>query len=119
MNILLVEDEPLIQKSLKILLEKQGAIVHAEHSGKRAIEAINMYDFDRIICDIMLQDTTGFDVIDRAKERYHGDISKKFIMITAYNSLNILNRASYYNCRILSKPFKDIDKVISILMSQE
>ena len=39
-RILLIEDELLIQKSLKILLERQGAVVDAVSSGREAIQRI-------------------------------------------------------------------------------
>jgi CheY-like chemotaxis protein len=112
-RILLVEDEPLIQKSLKKLLEKKGAEVMVESSGKEAIKTIYENDFDRIICDLMLQDITGFDVIEESKKRYSlSEISQLFIIITAYSSPQVLDKASAYGCKILSKPFSDIGQAI-------
>ena len=77
MQVLLVEDEILIQKSLKMLMEKRGAKVTAVSSGKDAIEQIKRHDFDRIVCDLMLTDISGFDVIEESKHRYEkSDIAK-------------------------------------------
>ncbi len=118
MKILLIEDELLIQKSLKKLMEKKGATVYTESTGKKAIEALRNQYFDRIICDLMLQDITGFDVIESSKELYsHSEIEQKFIIITAYSSPQVLDKASQYGCLVLGKPFSDIDRVIKIFLS--
>jgi CheY-like chemotaxis protein len=117
-NILLIEDEPLIQKSLKKLLEKKGATVTVESRGKDAIAVILNQPFDRIICDLMLQDISGFDVIEEAKQRYTiSEISKLFIIITAYSSPHVIEKASQYGCRLLSKPFENIDEALDIFLS--
>ena len=118
MKILIVEDELLIQKSLKKILEKKGAEVDTESQGKQAIQTILKNDYDRIICDLMLQDITGFDVIEESKEKYTlSDIGKKFIIITAYSSPQVLEKASSYGCLMLSKPFEDINKAIDIFLN--
>ena len=117
-RILLIEDEPLIQKSLKKLLEKRGAIVTVESRGRDAIGLIQNLEFDRIICDLMLQDISGFDVIEEAKARFTmADISALFIIITAYSSPHVIEKASQYGCMLLSKPFENIDEALNIFLS--
>ena len=116
-KILLIEDEPLIQKSLKKLLERRGVEVAIESRGKEAIALILNQDFDRIICDLMLQDISGFDVIEEAKQRYNiNEISKLFIIITAYSSPHVIEKASQYGCQLLSKPFENIDDALNIFL---
>lgn len=119
-NILVIEDEPLIQKSLKILLEKRGCTVSVESSGSAAIKNILTNDYDRIICDLMLQDISGFDVIEESKQKYNSEqISKLFFIMTAYCSDQVLDKARSYNCSVLSKPFEDINKAISLFLKEE
>lgn len=114
-NFLIIEDEPLIQISLKMLLEKKGASVIATNSGKEAINLINQHDFGKIICDLMLKDITGFDVIEESKRKYSNDeIKEKFIIMTAYSSGQILEKAGKYGCRIIRKPFDDIDNTLNL-----
>ena len=117
-KILLIEDEPLIQKSLKKLLEKKGAQVIVESRGREAIQLILTQNFDKIICDLMLQDISGFDVIEEAKARFTmADISKLFIIITAYSSPHVIEKANQYGCLLISKPFENIDEVLTIFLS--
>lgn len=119
MNILIVEDEVLIAKSLKKLLEKKGAQVQIETSGRSAIKNMAETRYDRVICDLMLQDITGFDVIDESKKVYSNEeIASLFVIITAYSSQQILTKASQYGCIILSKPFEDITQAIDIFLKK-
>lgn len=119
-KILLIEDEILIQKSLKKLLERRGASVSVASTGQEAIQQIHSEKFCRIICDLMLQDITGFDVIEDAKSSYSsGEISKIFIIITAYSSSQVLDKASTYGCPVLSKPFEDLNQALDIFMGEE
>jgi CheY-like chemotaxis protein len=117
MKILIVEDEPLIARSLKKLLEKKGCLVVWEPIGNKAVEIIKKESFDRIICDLMLQDVSGFDVIEDSKERYSiSEIGQKFIIITAYSSPQVLQRAAQYGCTVLSKPFEDLNEAIEVFI---
>jgi len=113
MNILIIEDESLIAKSLKKLLERRGVHVDWCNSGNTAIDAIKSGSYDRIICDLMLQDISGFDVIEDSKSIFNiGEIGKKFIIITAYSSPQVLEKAEQYGCLVLSKPFEDLNEAI-------
>ena len=117
-RILLIEGEPLIQRSLKKLLEKRGAEVTIASNGKAALDLILSTSFDRIICDLMLQDISGFDVIEDAKKKYSlSEISKIFIIITAYSSPQVLDKAQNYGCTVLSKPFTDIEQALETFMN--
>ncbi len=119
MKILIVEDELLIQKSLKHLLEKKGHNVTATASGREAIEFILNDEYQRIICDLMLSDITGFDIIEEAKSKYSLDtISNLFVIITAYSSAQVLDKAEGYGCKIIEKPFEDMKNAISIMTKE-
>ena len=115
-NLLIIEDEILIQQSLKKLFERKGFTVDAQASGKLAIDMILKNSYDRIICDLMLQDISGFDVIEEAKKKYSAkEISEKFVIMTAYNSPQVLNRANSYQCRLLNKPFEDLEAAMRMM----
>ncbi|WP_127715311.1 response regulator [Halobacteriovorax sp. HLS] len=119
MQILVIEDELLIQKSLKKLLEKKGASVDVSSTGKLAIDMLINNNYDRIICDLMLQDITGFDIIEESKKKYSiEEISSLFIIMTAYSSPQILEKAKSYGCKVLSKPFEDIQEAIEIFIKK-
>ncbi len=115
-KILIIEDEILIQQSLKKLFERRGFSVDVSASGKIAIDMIMTNNYDRIICDLMLQDISGFDVIEESKKKYSGpEIGEKFVIMTAYNSPQVLTRATSYQCRLLNKPFDDIEQAMRLM----
>lgn len=117
MKILIIEDEILIQKSLQKLLQLKGAEVDVQDQGEKAIQMILDNHYDRILCDLMLKDLNGFDIIEESKKKYSADeISKKFIIMTAYNSAQIIDRAQNYKCPILSKPFSDINQTLEFVI---
>ena len=119
MKILLVEDEPLIRNSLAKMLKKRGANVESCSSGSEAISILHRERFDRIVCDLMLQDISGFDVLEESKKFYSKDeISQIFIIITAYCSPQVLHNAEKYRCKILPKPFDEIDEALNEIMSK-
>lgn len=115
-HILIIEDEILIQQSLKKLFERRGFKVDVSASGKLAIDLILTNNYDRIICDLMLQDISGFDVIEESKKKFSPeDISERFVIMTAYNSPQVLTRANAYKCRLLNKPFDDLEQAMRLM----
>jgi CheY-like chemotaxis protein len=119
MKILIIEDEILIQKSLTKLLEKKGATVTATASGNEAIEYIKENDYDKIICDLMLTDISGFDVIEESKKKLTAEqISTKFVIMTAYSSDQVHEQAQKYKCSFLTKPFENLAQALEIFLSK-
>src|SRR5215207_885342 len=78
-RILLVDDEPSIQKMLTHALEREGFQVHAVGDGEAALEAIDVYEPHLIILDIMLPKIDGTEVIRRVR----GQSDVPVIMLTA------------------------------------
>ena len=67
--ILVVDDDPDITDSLKIILENQGFTVLTASNGKEAIAALEDQIPDLMILDIMMAtDTEGFDLAYDLKE---------------------------------------------------
>lgn len=115
-HLLIIEDEILIQQSLKKMFERKGFKVDTSASGKLAIDMILNNSYDRIICDLMLQDISGFDVIEESRKKFSAkELSEKFVIMTAYNSPQVLNRANSYQCRLLNKPFDDIELAMKMM----
>lgn len=119
MHILIIEDELLIQKALQKFFEKQGHNVLTTSSGIDAINLLKKNNFDIVVCDIMLKDITGFEVIEETKQIMSAtEISDKFIIITAYSSTQIIETAKSYKCRIYQKPFKNIIETVNLILKR-
>ena len=61
MRVLLVEDDPSTQKSVKMMLESANMVVDTTDMGEDGLEIGKLYDYDIIVLDIMLPDMDGFE----------------------------------------------------------
>jgi two-component system alkaline phosphatase synthesis response regulator PhoP len=104
-KILIVDDEEVIRKFLRIHLTKLGYEVKEAMDGQQAIEQIGGDDFDLLICDIMMPKKDGWEVIKEVKsDPKTKDIP--VIVLTAKNEDADMFRgydlgANYY----MTKPF--------------
>lgn len=72
MRILVVEDDPSIRELLVADLELEGHEVQAVGDGLAALAAIEAEAPDAVVCDVMMPELTGWDVVRRlrADERF-------------------------------------------------
>ncbi|MCH8236546.1 MAG: response regulator transcription factor [Proteobacteria bacterium] len=68
MRVLLVEDDPSQQQSIKLMLETAGMVVDTTDLGEDGLEIGKLYDYDIIVLDIMLPDIDGFEVLRRLRD---------------------------------------------------
>ena len=68
MRVLLVEDDPTQQQSIKLMLETAGMVVDTTDLGEDGLEIGKLYDYDIIVLDIMLPDIDGFEVLRRLRD---------------------------------------------------
>ena len=85
MKILLIEDEPELQKSIEQYLEMEGNIVEISPDFHHAQEKISIYDYDCILIDITLPNGSGLDLLKEIKLKKS---KAGIIIISAKNSLD-------------------------------
>lgn len=78
-RILLVDDEPLITDSLTYSLRREGFEVKAVVDGAQALKAVDEYQPDLIVLDLMLPDISGLEVCRRLRS----NSTTPVIMLTA------------------------------------
>ena len=84
-QILLVEDEEHLLKTIQLNLELEGYIVYTAITGIEALIEFRKREFDLIILDVMLPEMNGFDVCEEIrKENSHVPI----LFLTAKGSSN-------------------------------
>ena len=66
-KILIVDDEEVIRKFLKIHLAKLGYEVMEAADGVQAMEQLGKDDFDLLICDILMPKKDGWEVVREVK----------------------------------------------------
>ena len=84
-NILLVDDDPLILKSIGPALESKGYGVVTSDNGADAIEMIAGSHFDMVITDFVMSPVNGINVLKKSKE-----ISPEtlVIILTGFGDIN-------------------------------
>ena len=71
-RILVIEDNPMIVKSLQFKLEKDGYKVVIAEDGREAMKLLSEQPFDLILTDLMLPFVTGNQLIQHIKEKFPG-----------------------------------------------
>jgi DNA-binding response OmpR family regulator len=79
-RILLVEDEPQMQRGLRDKLEFEGHEVTIEGDGNSGLQTLLHETFDLVILDVMLPKMSGFDVVRKSREK---GIRTPILMLTA------------------------------------
>lgn len=82
--LLVVDDEPAVLKMIGRALHNRFEL-HYARSGREAIEAIDGGGrFDLILCDLMMPEVTGLDVLQHLRER-RPDLVARFLFSTGGN----------------------------------
>ncbi|MBI2428721.1 MAG: response regulator transcription factor [Ignavibacteriales bacterium] len=79
-HILVIEDEPEMQRGLKDNLEFEGYDVEVIGDGKKGLDALVKNNFDLVLLDVMLPGMSGFDVCKNARAQ---GVAIPIIMLTA------------------------------------
>ena len=103
LKILVVDDDKNSRDIIKLALEKSYSVTIAVN-GVQALKMLKEKDFNVVICDLVMDDIDGFDVLDYIK-KLNREIY--FILITAYGTGDIAVKSIQKGAfEYLSKPFK-------------
>ena len=83
-NILLIDDEKSIRKTLKEILEYEGYVVDEAGDGAEGLRMIQEGDYDIALCDIKMPKMNGMEVLEKAQIS-NPDVP--FIMISGHGTL--------------------------------
>jgi two-component system cell cycle sensor histidine kinase/response regulator CckA len=84
-TILIVDDDPRMCDSLKVLLGRDGYQIHTTHNGQEALEALAKNDFDLVLLDLVLPDIVGAEIMDHIDAQAPETC---VIVMTGYTSLD-------------------------------
>jgi DNA-binding NtrC family response regulator len=107
LELLIVDDEPIVGKRLKAALEKHGYEVEVFETGQSAIQRLKERQFDIVVSDIRMEDADGLDVLEAVKQ---SSSRTKTILITGYATVELAREALAKGAfDFLAKPFQPKD----------
>jgi DNA-binding NtrC family response regulator len=107
LQVLILDDEPIVGKRLKPALGKIGCEVETFTDPKEALAAIDKKSFDIVVTDIRMDEIDGMEVLERVLDR---SPRTKVIMITGYAMMDVAREAMAKGAfDFISKPFKPDD----------
>lgn len=83
-SVLVIDDDPLIRKTLSSYLSKKGFEALAAEDGEEGIQKYEEHIPDLVILDIRLPDVDGLEVLGRIREK---DPNASIIIMTAYDDM--------------------------------
>jgi len=68
-RVLVIDDEPIVCKRLKLTLEKMGFEVETFIDSVKALERLKEVDFDIIVTDLKMEVIDGIEILETAKQK--------------------------------------------------
>lgn len=111
-NLLIVDDEPLLLKNLKINLEDYADNIFTATNGVEALEVFHKEQIHCIVCDINMPQMNGVEVIKKVRDL---GSNVPFIFYTGHRNTELMFEAVKYGAfDFLDKPhFEGLEEVIS------
>lgn len=108
-SILIVDDEPNIRRVLEAVFAKDKYRVFTAENGKKALDIISSEpELDVLLCDLIMPDLNGVEVLKAAKEANPG---LSIVMITAHGTIRTAVDAMRLGAfDYVTKPF-DMDEI--------
>ena len=111
-QILVVDDEPNVLVTYRLIMQQQGFLVNAAISSEEARRCIDSVKLDMLLCDLSLEkQESGFDVIDYARKKYP---NLPAVLLTGYATQDANDWAEQRGIPILFKPI-DIQQLLETI----
>ena len=107
LEIVVVDDEPIVRKRLKPALEKDGYHVEIYDDGSGVLERLKEKTFDIVVTDVRMEDVDGIQVLEEVLAKSG---RTKVIIITGYATVEVAREALAKGAfDFIAKPFKPND----------
>ena len=107
LEVLLLDDEPIVGRRLKPALDKIGCHVEVFENPKQAVARINEKEFDIVVTDIRMEEMDGIQVLEHVQAKWP---RTKVILITGYAKMDLARDAMGKGVfDFIAKPFRPDD----------
>ena len=111
-SVLVIDDEPSIVESLRILLKTEGYAAHGAVGGRAGLERLGEVRPDIVVSDVRMPGVDGLGVLDAARA---ADPALPVVLMTAQatlqSAIQAVNAGAFY---YLQKPFRN-DELLAIV----
>ena len=110
LNILLVDDDIRIQRTLKIILKESGfKNIHTADNGAEALQMLRKWGIDLVFLDWDMPQMNGGEVLEKM-QRSNMMQHTKVVMLTAHSEKeHVLSAIQFGASKFIVKPFTPID----------
>ncbi|MEL6134525.1 MAG: response regulator, partial [Bacteroidota bacterium] len=108
-SILVIEDEPHLRATIKDVLSFDGYKVITAQNGKVGVEKAVEYMPDLIVCDIMMPEKDGYQVIQEVREIPDLDMVPFIFLSAKYSPSDLRKGMNLMADDYLVKPFRNKD----------
>lgn len=116
-KILVIEDDKIIQNNLLDLLTSEDYSVECAGNGQEGINKVKSFNPDLIICDVMMPQLNGFEVLEEL-QKDNSTAGIPFLFLTAKTEMENLRQGMRLGADdYLLKPF-DVDEVLEAVKTR-
>jgi diguanylate cyclase (GGDEF)-like protein/PAS domain S-box-containing protein len=111
-NILIVDDDPVVLKSLKDLLAIRGIVADTAIGGREAIACLDQKDYDLVLLDLQMPYVNGHDVMRHIKQ---SSMNTSIIVVSGETSFEAARDACTQGAYdFLRKPYATDELMITV-----
>ena len=111
-RILIIDDENVICKGCKMILDEMGYVCDHSLSGKDGLKTVLELPYDVLLLDMKLKDMDGMEILEKVKT---AKPKLYVIVITGYSTVKNAVKAMKLGANdYISKPFNDDDIIIAV-----
>jgi len=119
-NVLLVDDDEELAITLKQLLESHNFIVTTSSNGADALREVMAFDFDIIICDMLMPKMAG-DMFYLAAKTTKPQMANRFLFVTGHaDNPKVDSFLKSIDAQVVFKPVltEELVRMISLVLQQ-
>jgi DNA-binding NtrC family response regulator len=112
LQVLVLDDEPIVGKNLQIILKKLGLLVEIFVDPTVAMRRIDEHRFDIVITDVVMGEMDGIQVLGHVMKKWP---DCRVIIVTAFAQMSLARKAMERGAfDFIAKPF-DADQVRQVV----
>ncbi|MEJ2542824.1 MAG: response regulator, partial [Calditrichaceae bacterium] len=111
-RLLLVDDDPNMQRMVALFLNKKNYDLEISSNGRKALDLLDKNKYDLIISDMQMPLMDGLELLQKIRAK---KIKTPVILISAYTSVDLPNDADTSDfAAVLFKPFDSSNLIATI-----